>query len=341
MAPTLPRHLAQLPYKDLRGIATRLGLRKRHHSQKQEWIALIAAGWQQFALQQQWPAVLSEHAKDALWRLLQAEQIPAVLFWAEYGPVRQVTVHQKWSPPPWQAPATVSEELYYSALLCPLDNPALRRTHLVAIPSDLRVALLAHFAAHIDSGNGTEVISVDKTTTGYLGWTLCHDVGQLLIYLHTQPALKLLHGRWLSRAHLTQLATRLLTPVTVQASHRRTPYLRLLMALVTLGELQDQGTITPKGWQWLADEPAAQLTWLWDCWQAMTPDDRVRFALPAGGIASPWPQPLLRQLATSSTAALAPFTAVDLVHGMWRTNAVSAAFWAANFHRRARSYNQP
>jgi len=114
MALTLYQHLAQIPYKDLRGIATRLGLRKRNQGQKQEWIEPIVTGWQQAALQQQWLPMFSEHAKRALERLLQAEQMPATLFWAEYGPVRQVTARQKWSPPPWQEPATVSEELYYT-----------------------------------------------------------------------------------------------------------------------------------------------------------------------------------------------------------------------------------
>lgn len=127
MTAALRRHLANVPYKALRGIATRLGLRLRTQQRKAEWIATIAEGWQAAATAQRWLAQLSPAAHTALARLVQADQIPATLFWAEYGRVRQGTVREQGTPPPWQAPATVSEELYYSGLLFPLAPATLKR----------------------------------------------------------------------------------------------------------------------------------------------------------------------------------------------------------------------
>lgn len=166
------------------------------------------------------------------------------------------------------------------------------------------------------------------------GWPLCHDVGQLLIYLPTEAEGRLLQGRWLSRRQCVALNARLLAPVDIPSitSHRRTPYLRLLMFLATVGDLQQQGEVTPAGWQWLA-AAAEQLAWLQQRWLTADPADRQAFALPDGAIARPWPQPLahhLNTLATNDTAA--PFTAGDLVHGLLRAEQPVAAFWGANFH---------
>jgi hypothetical protein len=136
----LREHLTSLAYKEVRSIATRLGLRLRHQQQKADWITPIVTGWQSATTRHQWLAQLSVTAREAMTRLLTAEQIPAPLFWAEYGPVRQVTVNQHWTPPPWQAPATVSEELYYSGLLCPTPR-SLARAQVVSLPVDLRELL--------------------------------------------------------------------------------------------------------------------------------------------------------------------------------------------------------
>jgi hypothetical protein len=135
---TLQQTLEQMPYRSLRGLAVRLALRQSQQHQKEAWIAAVVAGWQDPTLRQRWLGLLSPAAQTALQRLLQAEQIPAVLFWASYGPVRQVTAQQHWQPPPWQAPATVSEELFYTGLLAPADGLALARTQWVSIPIDLR-----------------------------------------------------------------------------------------------------------------------------------------------------------------------------------------------------------
>src|SRR4051812_14389461 len=105
MSGSLQEHLVTLPYKDLRGMATRLGLRQRQQGRKPEWIVRIEAGWQSMTQRGPWLAALSVAAQGAVVRLLQAQQIPAQLFWAEYGRVGQVTAKQAWTPAPWQAPA--------------------------------------------------------------------------------------------------------------------------------------------------------------------------------------------------------------------------------------------
>jgi len=344
MVDSLQAHLLTMPYKDLRGLATRLGLRQRLHARKDEWIALITAGWQQPAQQQAWLHALSPAASQAIGRLLQAEQLPAALFWGEYGPVRQVTATQQWSPPPWQAPTTVSEELYYSGLLAPADAPTLARARWLALPTDLHPPL----AIHIGSG------SVDQPSRGAVGplfcpptslspvpsapplppaWPLCHDVGQSLIYLHSQPELRLQQGRWLTHRQVAALNERLWAPrVSVRLpGHRHSPYLRLLSCLAEVGELYHQGGLTPNGWTWLAATPAAQRAWLWQAWCTATPSQRQRYGLPAATVGAPWPQPLLRQL--QAVATQPSFTAPELVDGLLRHDNTGAAFWAANFQR--------
>lgn len=307
--------LATVPYRALRGMATRLQLRQDRQHQKRDWITAIATGWQRAPTRQQWLARLSSAAHSALTRLLAAEQIPAALFWAEYGAVRQVTAQQQWTPPPWQAPATVSEELYYSGLLCPTPHP-LARAQVVSLPADLRPFLAGggqeagqtgrqeaektrsgedkktrrQEAEKLESSSAVSPGLPLSRSPGLLpaGWALCHDVGQLLIYLQSQPVLRLQHGRWLSRAQLAVLNERLWAPVAAAplTSHRRTPYLRLLSFLADVSAFQRQGQITAHGWQWLAAPPAAQVAALQHGWLNATPDDRQRYALPDGAMGS-------------------------------------------------------
>jgi hypothetical protein len=105
------------------------------------------------------------------------------------------------------------------------------------------------------------------------------------------------------------------------------------MFLATVGDLQQQGEVTPAGWQWLAAAPAEQLAWLQQRWLTATPADRQAYALPDGAVARPWPQPLAHHLSSlAARDAAAAFTAGDLVHGLLRAEQPVAAFWGANFH---------
>lgn len=342
MPTTLAEHLAQMPYKALRGMATRLGLRQRPQQQKADWRTLVAAGWQERPQAKAWLGALSPAATTALHRLWQAEQIPAFLFWETYGVIRHVTATQHWSPPPWQAPVTVSEELYYSGLLCSSDGRPLTRTDWVTLPSDLRpqlalwLELRAEASGQKTASSGTAgqldaPTDLLPTVLRSPAWPLCHDVGQWLIYLHSQPGLRLQHGRWLTLAHLAQLNERLWAPNQANPlpTHRRSPYLRLLSFLADVGELHHQGLITPKGWDWLRAPPIEQLAWLWQAWCTASPTQRQDYALPAATVGAPWPQAFVRQL-----QALPPetsFTPADLVHGLLRDDRAGAAFWAAHF----------
>lgn len=219
--PFLHQHLTTLSHYTLRGIAIRLALRQKKHNQKSVWITAIVTGWQTATTRHQWLAQLSLTAQEALARLLAAEQIPAPLFWADYGPVRQTTANQHWTPPPWQAPATVSEELYYSGLLCPTPR-SLARAHLVSLPVDLREVLAAEDQRpETRDKRGGRPVYLSTCLPVYPsspGWPLCHDVGQLLIYLHNEAGGRLLQGRWLSRAQSVALNERLLAPVDVAST---------------------------------------------------------------------------------------------------------------------------
>jgi hypothetical protein len=328
LAPRLPEHLASLPYKDLRGMASRLGLRARRQ-RKADWVARIAAGWQEAGQRQQWLGALSTAARAAIARLLQAEQIPAALFWAEYGPVRQVRGRQHWTPPPWQTPGNVSEELYYSGLLCLARTTAAARPGVVTLPAEVHTALSP---ALLPTAAATPAAPPSASP---FPWAICHDVGQLLIYLQSQAQPggppPLWHGRWLPRRQMAALNQQLLQPLaaTRAPSHRSSPYLRLLSFLSEAGELQTQGVLTPKGWAWLAAAPAAQLAWLWQAWQEAAAQQRRRYALPGAAAGAPWPQPLVRQL--HSAASRPRFTPEDLVHAMLGGGGETAAFWTANF----------
>ncbi|MFZ4663663.1 MAG: hypothetical protein ACOYNY_42060 [Caldilineaceae bacterium] len=52
--------LATMPYRDLRGAATRLQRRQDRQHQKHDWITAIVTGWQTVA-----PPALTMAAKDA------------------------------------------------------------------------------------------------------------------------------------------------------------------------------------------------------------------------------------------------------------------------------------
>lgn len=85
MSTTLSEHIAQIPYKSLWGMATRLDLRHRGQQQKADWKAQFAAGWKNTQQATVWLSALSPTATAGLQRFWQAEQIPAILFWADMG----------------------------------------------------------------------------------------------------------------------------------------------------------------------------------------------------------------------------------------------------------------
>jgi hypothetical protein len=103
--PTLRECLTALPHRDVRGIATRLGLRRGGEDGKAAWIEDIARAWTAADGPARIAAWLSPAARAAAIRLAQGGEVPARLFFAEYGPVRRSGPGQSWRPPPWVAPS--------------------------------------------------------------------------------------------------------------------------------------------------------------------------------------------------------------------------------------------
>jgi hypothetical protein len=308
------QQLERLPHRDLRGIATRLGLRRRGQHQKAAWTQAIAVCWQDPARQAAALLMLSEAARAALSRLQTAGELPAGLFLAQYGPVRHARPDQPWTPPPWEVPATISEELYYAGLLLPAEDAPLARAGRLTSPAGLRLALPLPAAAAAASLPGP--------------WLLLHDVGQLLAYLHSCSDLTLQRGGWLSPVHLSSLNRRLwrAEPDPLPPSHKRTHWLRFIFFLATAADLQAAGRLTPLAWDWLADSTARQLDRLWQAWQTAAPALRRSYGQPGASLPPPWPQPLLAQLAQ----ATGPFTAGQLADRLLGDEAALQPYFMAH-----------
>ena len=278
-------YLGRLPQRDLRAIATRIGVRKADSNRKQAWVLAV----HRFQLAPDAPAfmldLLSPSALEALNRLLGVDALPTALFLAEYGPIRRAGVNRSWSPSPWQQPASVSEELYYAGLLFPVDPKPIERSRQVAVPPDLR----RHLAPQVATLRMTQARP----------FPLLHDLAQVLFYLHQHPDLVLQHGRWLSPFHVTQLNQRLLNsdPPPLPTSHKRTHRLRFLFFLAQSAGLLVGSEVTAFAWFWVAEPPAQQMTLLWQAWLGASTDLRRVYVQPGSYLPAPWPHLLVKQLA--------------------------------------------
>lgn len=320
--PTLRQLLESLPHRDLRGIATRLNVRHRDENRKEAWIAAIWNAWHNPERQAQLLARLSPAARQAALRLALSGELPAALFLAEYGPVRRPRPGQHWAPPPWEQPATISEELYYCGLLAPAEDLPLERAGRLAIPADL--ASLFRTAAEAPPPPPSATNAADTLTV------LLHDVAQTLCFLAGAEgvgSLRLLHDRWLPPAPLADLNRRLRRAQPVPPrSHARSHWPRFLFFLITAADLQQAGRLTAVGWSWLAEPPAARLTRLWDAWRTAPLSLRRAYRQPTAALPEPWPDLALKHLA----ALPAPFTAGQLAQTVLGRERSYTAYFAAH-----------
>jgi hypothetical protein len=305
---TLEEHLAALPHRDLRAVVTRLGLRARGQHRKESWRAVAVAAWRDPVVRAHLLAKLSPEARQTAARLARAGAMPAALFLAEHGPLRRAGPGRAWSPPPWEQPATVAEELYYAGLLCPLDPPAIGRARRIAIPLEVRPALLAALPA---ASVGEPACPADSADPAVL---LLHDATQMLLLLAAEPGRPLLHDRWLSAARLTRLNARLLRPDPDPiTTHKRSPRLRFLLYLLRAAALWADGEVTPAGHAWLATPPFGQIVTLWQAWRTAPSSLRQAYEDAPWPAPSPWPDPLLEQL----TLRPEPVAAAALADALW------------------------
>jgi hypothetical protein len=328
---TFQAALAERPYAQLRGVAIRLGVHVRRQNAKPYWIQRILAFWSDAALAEAWLARLSVSTLNALRLLIEVDSIPRSLFLGEYGSIRYVSGHSRWQPPPWQAPQTVSEELYYAGLLYPLDGPTIERSQRVGLPAELRTQLRAQLQPLlVDDAGADSAPLVDSSEPTIL--PLVHDVAQLLMGLHhaavqSDERTVTANGRWLRRPQLVALNRRVLQPdVDVQRSHKAAPRLCRLMFLATAAGLQQQGHIQPQGWAWLAASPSQQIERLWQAWRMADVQLRTIYAEPDGAMAPPWPEPLVAHLAQQAK----PTTAGELALALVSDPTVETRYWTAN-----------
>ncbi len=321
--PTLRQSLEAMPYRDLRGVATRLNVRQRDQHHKEAWIAAIWNTWHDPGCQAHILATLSPAARTAAGRLALSGSLPAALFLAEYGPVRRPRPGQHWSPPPWEAPATVSEELYYSGLLAPTENTPLEKAGRLTLPADL--APLFRLMAE-----APQPLPLPMAPEANTAAVLLHDVAQSLCFLvgaHATGSLHLLHDRWLPPAALAELNRRLLRPQSVPPrSHVRSRWLRFLFFLATAAGLQDAGRLTPSGWTWLARPLPDRLACLWDAWRTAPVALRQAYRQPTAALPEPWPDLALKHLADLPS----PFTVRQLSHALLGREQEYTAYFAAH-----------
>jgi len=319
--PTLHEHLLTLPQRDLRAIATRLGVRRRGQNRKADWISAVAQAWQETDQRTALLAQLSPAAHAAAYRLAQAGALPAALFFAEFGAIRRAATGRHWQPPPWEAPDSVSEELYYAGLLCPLPQAPLERAARLALVADLQ-------SIFAPQSRPPPLEAADLLAGSEHAAALVHDVAQLLCFLLAQPDLRLLHGRWLAPGPLAAFNRRLLQPdpAPQRRSHKRAPRLRFIAFLAAAAGLVADGQVTPTGWAWLAQPPAPRLAQLWRAWRSAPTVLRQAFDQPEAALPPPWPGLLLDHLGRQR----APFGAADLAATLLGQAANFTTYFAAH-----------
>ena len=338
--PTLIQYLNKLPAHDLRAMASRLQVSNRKNQRKQAWIEAIVHLWSAPAGDEDRLAALarlSAQAHHALCRLAGFQQLPANLFWAEYGMVRRPR-QGDYAPKPWREPRSAAEELYYAGLLHGVDHPALERASALTVPIDLRpmVNLLACRERDVtptDAGNRSGLPSA------MVAWTLAHDVGQMLIFLmqqeRTDQGIRLLHETWLDQRALRRLNQRLATPdARPIRSHKQTTRLRSLIFLTAAAGLQENGHVTVAGRAWLQEPLPEQISWLWQGWRDADGQLRSRYDLADSLLPPPWPEPLLQALATAIHERGAITSAAGLMDALLDGSPQEQAYWSrqvANF----------
>jgi len=305
--PTLEASLSRLPHRDLRAIATRLGVRHRDQHRKSAWIRAIVDVWHDAHHRAGLLATLSPAAQMALHRLYQAGALPALAFFTEYGLIRRATPTIHFSPPPWERPANASEELFYCGLLVGVSPGSIDRAQYLTIPEDIRPLLIDRWCPPAPAA-GPAAAPQPAHLAGLL-----HDVGQALVFLCTldttaPDAATTGRTRWLSPAQLAALNQRLLIPEPdpLPASHRRAPRLRFLFFLLAAADLVADTHPLPAAHVWLAQPPVRQVATLWEAWQSAPLETRKAYTQPEARFPPPWPQPLLAALGEQSGAFTAP-----------------------------------
>lgn len=323
--PALAFHLAATPVHDLRAIASRLGVASRALRRKPDFIQAILTAWAEPARRRALLTTLSPVAQGALAHLQRVTQTPAALFFAEYGALRHARTQEDGAAAPWRSPATVTEELYYAALLGAADLKPLRAALYLCTPDELLFAAEAPLALPAPASPPST-----SHPAAPPAWTTVYDLAQWLALLYEQtlagtPVFAAPGALW-PRPHLLQQLNRRLAapaPEPLPRAPSQINRLRLLLFLADAAGLQQQGVVTPLGWSWLGEPPEQQTALLWRAWCDATPLLRQRYAFADGLLPAPWPAPLLAALA----AAPAGPTAGRLAELLLDRAGLPAQYW--------------
>ncbi len=236
---------------------------------------LVSALHEHLAAPATWRQPIAElhgPARTALSALLQAAgALPATAFTATFGPVRP---HRPWRDdapaiPPWQAPASPAERLWYLGLLH-LDPPAAGPgvVQRIITPAEL-LPILQPLLRTTEADQPLHLLPRPGRPAD-LAW----HVALLLASVEAAPQAPI-RGRWLPPNLLAALANRvgldLAADYTPARSEHRLPYLAFLHGLAEAAGLlagTARLTITAAGWQWLAAPAAERLAALWRAWLA-------------------------------------------------------------------------
>ncbi|GAB4522157.1 MAG: hypothetical protein Kow0047_32860 [Anaerolineae bacterium] len=289
------QRLLRLPARDLRAIASRLGVRSASHSRKPEWAQAILAAWDDPSRRERTLAMLSPEAHRALSDLMIPGGMPATLFLQTYGRLRTASNRSTQSRP-WRNPASPAEELYYVGLLVPVDDApvhrATRLTTLLSIPPQQTPPAPA--PPHADPR------------------PLLHDLAQLLAFFHQRPHQRLIAHRWLPPRPLRDLDRRLVDPEPLpdRPSHKRCPRLAFLMALAAAAGWIDEGMLSPTGWEWLRRPAPERMRQAWEAWIDPPHPAATYYAATLMTPRSPLLEAILQTLRISPD----PFSARSLAH---------------------------
>lgn len=312
--PNLHACLTASSWRHLLALMASHGLPCSTRWHKADLIPALLAHLQNAATWRQRIPELGEPAQAALRSLLHAQgAVSAIAFQASFGDLRP---YRPWrrettTPPPWQAPASPAERLWYLGLIF-LDPPAPAPgvAQRVVIPADL-LPILRDLLAAADERQPRRLLPRPGTPAD-LAW----HVALLLATVEARP-LAPIRGRWLPPRSVAALAVRTglasAADGRIGRSEHSLPYLAFLHLLAEAAGLIAGGerlTVTAAGWQWLAAAPADRWQTLWDAWLAAPTELARAYRFPWTTIAPAGRRLVLEQVRATPLAAFRPLAEI-------------------------------
>ena len=314
--------LQHLNYHQARRIARTLGALSTT-DRIEHWRAAIAAHWADPQRTAQTVSQLPDAARHALRRLSTIDAAPLSLIVGEYGPLR---LHR-----PRRHTPSVAELLYERGLLHPAGNQSWSRATRLLIPADLRPRLLALLPPLPVCEPLDVLCAASPGPHPPSPLPLLHDVVQLLDFCARGEAIQRPALRWFKPTALRRLNQQLLQPLPLppQATHKQSPYLRLLLFLATAAGLLEQGSLTTTAWHWLSETPTTQWRMLIHAWRDAPAQLRARYTHESEPLTPP--APWLSTLLCFLTQQQDPFCPQRLADHLLGHAHDLNAFFAANF----------